>query len=74
VPGGPYALTADSGGGPQTVGIATSPAASRSLTVTTGDGALVIEPSTGSPRTSVSMSASPNVAPPAPAASPASAP
>lgn len=71
VPGGPYALTADSGGGPQTVGIATNPTASRSLTVTTGDGALVIEPSTGSAPTSVPISASPNGAPPAPPAPPA---
>jgi hypothetical protein len=68
VPDGPYALTADSEGGPQTVGIATSPTASRSLTVTTGNGALVIEPSAGTPPSSVSTSANPNAAPPAPSA------
>jgi len=74
VPGGPYALTADSGGGPQTVGIATSPTATRSLAVTTGSGALVIEPSTGSPQTSVSTSANPNVVPPMSPAPPPPAP
>lgn len=44
VPGGPYALTAASDGGPQSVGIATDPAARRSIMVTSGDGALQIEP------------------------------
>jgi hypothetical protein len=47
MPGGPYALTADSGGGPQVVGIATDPAARRSITVTSGGGPLTIEPATG---------------------------
>ena len=48
VPGGPYALSADSGGGgPQSVGIATDPAASRSITVSSGGGPLDIEPTTG---------------------------
>ena len=40
VPGGPYALNADSGGGPQSVGIATDPAAHRSITVISGGGSL----------------------------------
>ena len=48
VPGGPYALSADSGGGgPQSVGIATDPAAPRSITVSSGGGPLDIEPTTG---------------------------
>jgi hypothetical protein len=47
VPGGPYALTAGSDGGPQWVGIATDPAAHRLITVTSGGGALRIEPPTG---------------------------
>jgi hypothetical protein len=42
VPGGPYALTADSAGGPESVGIATSATASRSITITTGGGPLLI--------------------------------
>jgi hypothetical protein len=44
VPGGPYALTADGDGGPQWVGIATDPAASRSITVFSGGGPLRFEP------------------------------
>jgi hypothetical protein len=46
VPGGPYALTADSDGGPQPswVGIATDPQAHRSITVSSGGGALQITP------------------------------
>jgi hypothetical protein len=48
VPGGPYALNADNdGGGPQSVGIATDPAAHRSITVISGGGPLVIEPTSG---------------------------
>ena len=48
VPGGPYALNATSdGGGPQSVGIATDPAAHRSITVTSGGGPLEIEPAAG---------------------------
>jgi hypothetical protein len=46
LPGGPYALTASSYGGSEAVGIATSPAAGRSITVTTGGGSLRIEPPT----------------------------
>jgi hypothetical protein len=42
VPGGPYALTANSDGAPQIIGIATSSAANRSITVSTGGGQLVI--------------------------------
>ena len=42
VPGGPYALTANSDGAPQIIGITTSSAARRSITVTTGGGHLVI--------------------------------
>ena len=42
VPGGPYALTTNSAGAAQTIGIATSSAAHRSITVTTGGGPLII--------------------------------
>jgi hypothetical protein len=42
VPGGPYALNADSDGGPESVGIATGPSASRSLTVTSSGGSLLV--------------------------------
>jgi hypothetical protein len=48
LPGGPYALTADSGGGQETVGIATDPTARDALTVTTGGGDLFVEPTSGS--------------------------
>jgi hypothetical protein len=51
IPGGPYALTADSVGAPEAVGIPTSPAAKSTLTVTTAGGALVIEPPGGDPST-----------------------
>ncbi len=44
VPGGPYALSADSGGGPQSVEIATDPGASRSITVNSNGGSLLIGP------------------------------
>jgi len=44
VPGGPYAVAADSDGGPQSVVIAANPDARRTLTVTTGGGALRIQP------------------------------
>jgi hypothetical protein len=44
VPGGPYAVTADSDGGPETLGIAADPAAARSITVSSGGGALQISP------------------------------
>ena len=44
VPGGPYALTSSGGTGPQQVGIATDPAAGRSLTVSTAGGPLMIQP------------------------------
>jgi hypothetical protein len=48
VPGGPYALNATTdGGGPQSVGIATDPAAPRSITVISGGGSLEIEPTAG---------------------------
>jgi hypothetical protein len=46
VPGGPYALTANTYGGSEAVRIVTDPAASRSITVTTGGGPLRIEPPT----------------------------
>jgi hypothetical protein len=42
VPGGPYALTANSDGAAQIIGIATSSTADRSITVSTGGGQLVI--------------------------------
>jgi hypothetical protein len=74
VPGGPYDLTADSGGGNETVGVATNPAARDALTVTTGGGDLVIEPTSGSASQAVLPSASVTsksgkapLAPPAPA-------
>jgi len=44
VPGGPYAVTADSGGGPESLDIATDPAARPTLTVSSGGGPLRIEP------------------------------
>jgi hypothetical protein len=44
LPGGPYALTANSDGAPQLIGIATNSGAHRSITVTTGGGGLVISP------------------------------
>jgi len=47
LPGGPYALTADSGGGPQQVRIPIDPAASRSISVSTGGGPLQIIPNAG---------------------------
>jgi hypothetical protein len=47
VPGGPYAVTADSGGGGESVGIATNPAAHRSIAVSSGGGPLLIGPSAG---------------------------
>lgn len=46
VPGGPYALNADSGGGPMLVRIPTDSAARRSITVATGGAPLLIEPRT----------------------------
>jgi hypothetical protein len=42
LPGGPYALTTNSDGAAQTIGIATSSHAHRSITVTTGGGQLII--------------------------------
>jgi hypothetical protein len=42
LPGGPYALTTNSDGAPQTIAIATSSAAHRSITITTGGGPLII--------------------------------
>ena len=47
VPDGPYALTTDSDGVPQSVGIATDPAARRSMMVTSDGGSLQIEPAPG---------------------------
>ena len=44
VPGGPYALSANSDGAPQIIGIATRSTASHSIAVTTGGGQLVISP------------------------------
>lgn len=44
VPGGPYSVTADSGGGSQTVDIPTAPAAHRTLSVSTEGGPLEIVP------------------------------
>jgi hypothetical protein len=49
IPGGPYALTADSDGASQAVEIPTSAAATSTLTVTTGGNALLIEPPPGTP-------------------------
>ncbi len=45
VPRGPYALTVDSGGGPQpSIGIPADPQAHRSVTVSSGGGSLSITP------------------------------
>jgi hypothetical protein len=74
IPGGPYALTADSGGASQVVGIPTSPAATSTLTVTTGGSHLEIEPPPGAPataRTSASTGTDKHAAPVAPPAPPA---
>jgi len=60
VPGGPYALTTDNGGGPQSVGISIDPAAARSINVSTQGGPLRVEP----PGAAGSLSA--KSAPPAP--------
>jgi hypothetical protein len=49
VPGGPYAVTADSGGGTEGVTIPTSPTAKSTLTVITGGNALFIVPPSGGP-------------------------
>jgi hypothetical protein len=62
VPGGPYALTTDSNGAPETVRIATRATARHSITVTSGGGPLVIEP--GADRLPVS----PDLPPPPPPA------
>jgi hypothetical protein len=70
VPGGPYALTADSGGGPELVGIATDPAARRSITVTSGGGPLQVEPGhrpPAQPQTAQPQPAQPQPAQPQPA-------
>lgn len=53
VPGGPYALTTDNGGGPQSVGISINPAAARSINVTTQGGPLQVEPAEASGSLSV---------------------
>ncbi|HEY1624151.1 MAG TPA: hypothetical protein VGG16_10180 [Streptosporangiaceae bacterium] len=42
VPGGPYAISTQTDGGPQSVSIASSTSATRSITVTTGGGSLQI--------------------------------
>jgi hypothetical protein len=44
IPGGPYALRADSDGGPMFVRIATDPAARSSITISTGGGPLQVDP------------------------------
>ena len=44
VPSGSYALNTDSDGGPQSVRVSADPSASRSLTVTSGGGALELDP------------------------------
>ena len=60
VPGGPYALTTDSGGGPQSVGISIDPASARSINVSTLGGPLRVEPAGAAGSLSVKS------APPAP--------
>ena len=77
LPSGPYALTADSGGGQETVGIATDPAARDALTVTTGGGDLFVEPASAAPQgghPSASVTSNPGKAPVAPLAPPAPVP
>ena len=61
VPGGPYALTTDNGGGAQSVGISINPAATRSINVNTQGGPLRIDPAgtSGGSGTSGSVSVSP---------------
>ena len=63
VPGGPYALTTDNGGGPQSVGISINPAAARSINVTTQGGPLQVEPAgpTGKSGSPGSLSVQPGV-------------
>jgi hypothetical protein len=50
VPGGPYALTASTDGGAERFGIATDPAADRSIMVDTGGGPMLIRPAPASSR------------------------
>ena len=49
VPSASYALDTDSDGGPQSVRVAADPSASRSLTVTSGGGALTVGPAGAGP-------------------------
>jgi hypothetical protein len=77
-PGGPYAVTADSGGGNEGVAIPSSPTATSTLTVITGGGGLFIVPTSTTTNINPNPSFLPNqyadpVAPPAPPAPPASA-
>lgn len=48
VPGGPFAVSVQTEGGPEDVRTATSPAATRTITVDSGGGPVRIEPGTGS--------------------------
>ena len=66
VPGGPYAVTAESDGGPQAIGIATDPAAHRSLAVTSGGGPLEIDPATGRTPPRLSSIPTDRIVPPLP--------
>jgi hypothetical protein len=66
VPGGPYALTTDSGGGPQSVGISIDPAAARSINVSTLGGPLRVEPAGAAGSLSVKSAPPPPKLPAAP--------
>ena len=44
LPRGPYALNSASAGGPEQIGVATDPAARRTLSVSTGGGPLLLGP------------------------------
>jgi hypothetical protein len=70
VPGGPYALTADSGGGSELISIATNPAATRSINVSTEGGALRINAGVVTSGGSKAGGAGVRVGPPKPPAPP----
>jgi hypothetical protein len=69
VPGGSYAVTANSGGGPETVKVAISPAASQAINVNSGGGPLFITTAAGTAGTGTAVSiGGAGGAPPAPSA------
>ena len=70
VPGGPYALITDDGGGPQLVRIATNTAAARSISVFTSGGPLTINSAAAAGRGSGSVPVPQKPVPPKPPAPP----